>query len=393
MALTKKLTDIAEAIRTKTGKTDLLTLEQMPTEIAAIETGGGGEGIPEEAFIITGECTNRFCNDGWDWFLENYGNKITTQDLKTTENMFYNSKGIEEIPFDFNFNNSSHRKVCNMFYGCSNLKTIGKIINLYPSDISYFFNGCIRLRELPEFVNLNMDKLHTYSYGSVAAMFSGCGSLRVIPENFLKELYVGTGTSAYYCIFYNGFQNCYVLDEIRGLNPQTGTMTSNMFSNTFQSCHRVKDIIFATQEDGTPYTANWKSQTINLNPGSNYGVGFGGCLFENDVVSTTTSNVLKYNSGITADKAAFDDATYQAVKNDPDWFAGNANYSRYNHDSAVNTINSLPDTSAYLATAGGTNTIKFYGAAGSATDGGAINTLTEAEIAVAAAKGWTVTLA
>ena len=67
-------------------------------------------------------------------------------------------------------------------------------------------------------------------------------------------------------------------------------------------------------------------------------------------------------------------------------------YSRYNHDSAVETINSLPDTSEYLAANGGTNTIKFKGAAGSKTDGGAINTLTEEEIAVAAAKGWTVTL-
>ena len=67
-------------------------------------------------------------------------------------------------------------------------------------------------------------------------------------------------------------------------------------------------------------------------------------------------------------------------------------YSRYNHTSAVNTINSLPDTSAYLATAGGTNTIKFKSNAGSATDGGAISNLTEEEIAVATAKGWTVSL-
>ena len=80
------------------------------------------------------------------------------------------------------------------------------------------------------------------------------------------------------------------------------------------------------------------------------------------------------------------------MKNNPDWFTCNFAYSRYNHDSAVETINSLPDTSAYIAANGGTNTIKFKGVAGSATDGGAINTLTEAEIAVAAAKGWTVSL-
>ena len=98
----------------------------------------------------------------------------------------------------------------------------------------------------------------------------------------------------------------------------------------------------------------------------------------------------KLNNGITADKFVNDDASYQALKNDPDWFANIPKYSRYNHDSAVETINSLPDTSAYLATAGGTNTIEFRGDSGSATDGGAINTMTEEEIAVAAAKGWTV---
>lgn len=41
MALTDKLTAIADAIRAKTGKTDSMTLAQMPTEIMGITTGGG----------------------------------------------------------------------------------------------------------------------------------------------------------------------------------------------------------------------------------------------------------------------------------------------------------------------------------------------------------------
>jgi hypothetical protein len=64
--------------------------------------------------------------------------------------------------------------------------------------------------------------------------------------------------------------------------------------------------------------------------------------------------------------------------------------SVYNHDSAVETINSLPDTSAFLAEAGGTNTIQFHSDQGANTEGGAIGNLTAEEIAVAAAKGWTV---
>jgi hypothetical protein len=41
MALTDKLSAIGDAIRAKTGKSEKLTLDQMPTEIASIEGGGG----------------------------------------------------------------------------------------------------------------------------------------------------------------------------------------------------------------------------------------------------------------------------------------------------------------------------------------------------------------
>lgn len=42
MALTDKLTAIADAIRAKTGGTEPLSLDEMPTEIASISGGGGG---------------------------------------------------------------------------------------------------------------------------------------------------------------------------------------------------------------------------------------------------------------------------------------------------------------------------------------------------------------
>lgn len=45
MALIDKLTAIADAIREKTGKQNVLTLDQMATEIARIETGGGSDDV------------------------------------------------------------------------------------------------------------------------------------------------------------------------------------------------------------------------------------------------------------------------------------------------------------------------------------------------------------
>ena len=51
-ALDTALTDIADAIRTKTGKTDPLTLAQMPSEIEVIETGSSSvpESDPREVY-------------------------------------------------------------------------------------------------------------------------------------------------------------------------------------------------------------------------------------------------------------------------------------------------------------------------------------------------------
>ena len=45
MALTDKLTAIADAIRAKTGKSDVLTLDQMPLEIEGITGGGSGDAV------------------------------------------------------------------------------------------------------------------------------------------------------------------------------------------------------------------------------------------------------------------------------------------------------------------------------------------------------------
>ena len=177
--------------------------------------------------------------------------------------------------------------------------------------------------------------------------------------------------------YYNGFYNCFVLDELINMPiPYTkAKWTYNAFYDTFRNCHRLKDITFKTNDDGTAIAVNWKSQVIDLTNNVGY--------------ASVGNEVTKYNSGITADKRVTDATSYEALKNDPDWWTTDKNYSRYNHDSAVRTINSLPDASTYLATAGGNNTIKFKGTSGTNTDGGAINTLTETEIAVATAKGWT----
>lgn len=367
------LTSIGDAIRSKTGGSELIAPLDMANEISGITTGGGGEplvltGSGMSAFAGSSESSN---NKAGDFFVENYGNAISTSDLTSINGLFRYSK-VTNIPFDINCKNNSDINCAFAFQGCQNLITIPKINGITKvSTINKMFNSCYRLRYIPD----DLFKDCTFTGVDYSSIFTACSSLRKLPQWLISNFNKSTNYS--YSIYYSGFSSCYVLDEILDLKP-CGSFTSNTFNNTFYRCCRLKNITFKLQEDNTPYVANWKSQTIDL---SSY-VGY----------ANNKTYILDYNSGITADKEVIDDATYNALKNDADWFTAKEEYCRYNHDSAVATINSLPDTSAYLATAGGTNTIKFNGDSGSLTDGGAINTLTEEEIAVATAKGWTVTL-
>ena len=403
------LTGIADAIRGKNGSTDTYKPSEMAAAITAIS--GGGEpiiealeatsngtytapdgvdgyspvtvnvpqdgGPPESAFVISGDCSYRFSYNGWNWFIENYGNRITTNNINNASYMFYRSGNIETIPFEINCDTTNYITARVMFGNCEQLTIAPKINNLMFNSISGLFLDCHKLKTIPN------DFCDSWTYElsdsfSQDRIFYNCYSLRSTPTNIFE---CGNSNIRYSnsCLYFS-FYCCYNLDELINLPiPYGTTWKYNCLEYTFFHCERLKNITFAKQDDGTPYTVNWNKQVLNLT----YYVGY---------VGDNIDNIILWNSGITDDKAVTDDASYQALKNDPDWFALDIAYSRYNHDSAVATINSLPDTSAYLATAGGTNTIKFEGAAGSATDGGAINTLTEEEIAVATAKGWTVTL-
>ena len=334
------------------------------------------EGVPtDEELTISGDCSYRFYGDDWNWFLEKYKDRLIFNNITNAAYMFDRSPSIESLDFDIILDDSqSYIKAINMFSNCDNLKNIRKIVNLKGREMGSMFYGCYRLRYLPQFENFSFID---YDYAQLESFFNHCRSLRSIPEEFLKKLSTSKGNQTYNSLGYNSFTGCHSLDEIKGINIRSRNVTSNLFSNTFDYCSRVKNIIFAKEDNGSPYTATWKNQYINLSVYIGY--------------SNRDDFIIGYNSGITSDKKVIDDTTYQALKNDPDWYTLKKEYSRYNHDSAVATINSLPDTSAYLAEKGGTNTIKFIGDAGSATDGGAINTLTEEEIAVATAKGWTIT--
>lgn len=373
-------TAIANAIRGKNGTETTYKPSDMAAAITTIPSGGN---ITSEDLTFTGYLTYAFAYDVWDGIIAKFGDLITTQNISDGNSIFYNCSALEEIPFDLNFNGKpGFNSLESCFSGCQNLKTLPKMNNVGFTGVSSLFNSCYDLKEIPEDIADTWIFNENSSYTWGGNMFHQCLSLRKSPDGLLQKLNDGITaniTSKYSQLYYYGFQLCPNLDSLKLPVIKTSDMSMNMFDYTFYFCSRLKGLEFYL-DNGQPFVRNWKQQTIDLTDS----VGYCG---------TAENYILDYNSGITSEKKVTDPESYAALKSDPDWYASDKAYSRYNHDSAVATINSLPDTSAYLASAGGTNTIKFDGDAGSATDGGAINTLTPEEIAVATAKGWTVTFA
>ena len=124
------LIDIADAVRGKNGTTEPIVVSELASAITNLPTGGSGGDLPEEAFFITGDCQYRFAYDGWNWFAENYGDRVITENISNCANMFRLSKNLNKIPLVINGNASSSCSLSYMFNGCD--KLIG-------------FRGCILL--------------------------------------------------------------------------------------------------------------------------------------------------------------------------------------------------------------------------------------------------------
>ena len=427
---TETLSSIGTAIRSKTGETTNYKPSQMAEAINSIKTGGAD--LPEEGLVLSGNLA--FYNYGghWDWFINTYGDRMSTENISNLQSAFMNSSC--EIPFEINltkdgnmtlqldnaFNganisevpviNGNIEKAVDAFSGCkatrfrSDLYFVDSSVNcvgIFSSmtnllELPYLYNlktynylnsmfaGCIKIKSIPA------DYADTWAIRRTEALsdFSGCYSLRSIPTGVLNKLFSN-------CISYTyNFENCYALETIEGFPVTTARygavadgystteltpveITTNMFKfynnggrpyNFLWQCGRLTKFTFAeTTED-----VKWSNQLIHFT----------------DVGYDSNAAIVDTGRGeFTLENQVYDDATYAALKDNPDWWTADINYSRYNKVSALETIASLPDTSAF-----GTNIIMFRSAQGSKTDGGSIGSMTAEEIATAAAKGWTVSL-
>lgn len=180
MALTDKLTAIADAIRGKTGKTDGLTLDQMATEIAGIEAGGGGDNPLDYANNIT----QMFQSNVFD--KENlyiaFGSKATVNlNSGALNKVFYRASGVKsiELCYEGNGNSSSLNAFAHILSLDGTLERIvfsGSLSVLKTVDCYRAFYNRAGLREIVGELNMTNSSNTTY----VSDMFFRCEALETV---------------------------------------------------------------------------------------------------------------------------------------------------------------------------------------------------------------------
>ena len=145
------VTDVADAIRTKTGSSDPILVADFDTEIENIPSGG--------EFNATIDVTKRFTS--------NISSIITKIDTIDTSNMtslwqfFSNCQSLTTIPL---LDTSKVTNMSYMFSSCTSLTTIPLIDTSKVTNMSYMFQNCPSLTLIPA--------LDTSSVTNMDGMFS-----------------------------------------------------------------------------------------------------------------------------------------------------------------------------------------------------------------------------
>lgn len=239
MALTEKLSAIGDAIRAKTGSSELLTLDDMATEIAAIETGGE---------------YGKLCAD--DYLEEGY------------------IKAVLDLPGSMNITLRFHMQYnqpCSVDWGDGSTAT-------YPyqdgmSAAHTYASGGIYVIKIPVTKDITLGLTASMSFYSDASFTNGY---------YLKKLYIDSplvyiqsigGAGMTHCeikrcsnIYSKAFYSCSVLGELvipEGLTSLQGSVFSDCYSlykvvipktvtsiasGAFNYCYRLRILDFSHHE-------------------------------------------------------------------------------------------------------------------------------------------------
>ena len=165
----EKLTALADAIRTKTGSSDSLTIDQMKTAIEGISVGGG-EGNTLKKLLDNTKSTMYLFYNYQGTSVDDFFQYNDTSNVTNMSYMFYNCRKLETIPL---LNTSKVTNMDNMLRDCRSLTTIPLLDTSSVTAMNSAFSSCKALKSFP--------LLDTSSVTNINSMFSNCDELETIP--------------------------------------------------------------------------------------------------------------------------------------------------------------------------------------------------------------------
>ena len=225
--LTSLFTDIAGAIRSKTGDSAEIRADDFDTAIEAIPTGGSsietielsvtqnGNYIPDEgkAYSKVSVSVPQTAESGTL--------KSLLDTTKSSSYLFYGYLGSKVDSLISYSDTSNVTKMNSMFSTCSNLDSVPLFDTSKVNSMRYMFDGCTNLNAIPQF--------NTSNVINMIGMLHSCIFLTSIPELDTSKV-----TDMSYM-----FQNCSKLTTIPQLDVSKVTNMNNMFSG----CSSLKSIL------------------------------------------------------------------------------------------------------------------------------------------------------
>lgn len=251
MTLTQLFTNIANAIRAKTGSSETIKAEDFPTEIADITTGHLDNTEYQEANtdldnILQGstptkiyppdwseigyEDTPQNIIDAFDYAKEIYDNWDSTQ--TNLSNKFLSNTILKYMPL---VDTSNATSMSGMFRSCSKLEVMPLLNTSSVTNMQSMFSNCTSLVTIP--------LIDTSKVQSLFATFQGCSNLVAIPQldtHNVTNMFVT-------------FQNCAKLRDVPILNTSKITSIDSAFSNCLSLSNESLNNIMAMCIGATSY--------------------------------------------------------------------------------------------------------------------------------------------
>lgn len=188
------LTDVATAIKSKTGKTDAITPANFDTEINSIEAGGGSSSKYKPAVISFRE----YKGDSLTYETEN----LDTSLLTTMAFMFYLCDGVTSLSIS-HFNTSNVTAMNQMFTNCTKLTSID-VSSFDTSNVTTMLGMFFYCTSL---VSLDLSNFETPALTNTTNMFYYCSNLKHIDMRNFNF----TGVTKYSTMFDSVPNDCEII--------------------------------------------------------------------------------------------------------------------------------------------------------------------------------------